>query len=450
MGYGWGFNETHGIEGRAAHGKKQIFTSSMTAHTWAAQSIPEGRNSKGSVYFKKRTIYSYGEHWPLATITDRRTPDGKQVVVVNGDRAENRSRGWSGNPTNTHLRYVRNALHGHPDFHVVDGDLNSVKEAIRDALSAFNMIARQAVLDMHDAKTELCNMRKAIKKFVPNEETWGSWEELTPAERAPYLTDTKIVELCRTMQIDPPYYDLEAMRADINSAVAEWLKGEPKRIKDRAARAKRECLTKLQKWFDQKAQGIWYNRRARIADREAWEHLSVAMQHYPAARWEKYRVLLQQRALIEEINDNFKALNPDAAEIAWSRRNGRKTTGITLNEWLSGKTGYLTRWSMDDRMTTYMRKRNGRLETTQGVEVPWLHAVRAFAFAVQCYNQNQEFTPSVEVSIGHFRLDRIDADGTLHAGCHHLQFKDMVALAAQENPASLCDLRPRYPVPAVI
>jgi hypothetical protein len=47
---------------------KQVFNSSEVAHIWAGQTQPAGRNSFGNFYFNNGTIYSYGSHFPIATI----------------------------------------------------------------------------------------------------------------------------------------------------------------------------------------------------------------------------------------------------------------------------------------------------------------------------------------------------------------------------------------------
>lgn len=49
---------------------KQVFESRELAHVWANQQQSEGRNSGGNFYFKNGTIYSYGSHFPIATIKD--------------------------------------------------------------------------------------------------------------------------------------------------------------------------------------------------------------------------------------------------------------------------------------------------------------------------------------------------------------------------------------------
>lgn len=47
---------------------KQVFNGSEVAHIWASQQQKSGRNSGGNFYFDNQTIYSYGSHFPIATI----------------------------------------------------------------------------------------------------------------------------------------------------------------------------------------------------------------------------------------------------------------------------------------------------------------------------------------------------------------------------------------------
>lgn len=47
---------------------KKVFSKSELPHIWAAQWQDSGRTSNGSFYFEGRTIYSYGSHFPIATI----------------------------------------------------------------------------------------------------------------------------------------------------------------------------------------------------------------------------------------------------------------------------------------------------------------------------------------------------------------------------------------------
>jgi hypothetical protein len=58
---------------------KNIFTNSELAHTYANQSQQRGRTSSGSFYFEGKTIYSYGQHFPIANIVTN--DKGEEVML---------------------------------------------------------------------------------------------------------------------------------------------------------------------------------------------------------------------------------------------------------------------------------------------------------------------------------------------------------------------------------
>lgn len=86
----------------------KVFDGKMTAHIWAQQSQPEGRNNNGQFYFNGPTIFSYGSHFPVATF--KTTKDGKRYVLFT-------SRDYSVT-TSKHKGYARNAIHGEKIFFV--------------------------------------------------------------------------------------------------------------------------------------------------------------------------------------------------------------------------------------------------------------------------------------------------------------------------------------------
>jgi len=57
----------------------KVFSSnSKVIHKWAEQSQQEGRNSHRNIFFEGNTIYSYGKHYPMATIYNN-------VILVNSE-----------------------------------------------------------------------------------------------------------------------------------------------------------------------------------------------------------------------------------------------------------------------------------------------------------------------------------------------------------------------------
>lgn len=59
---------------------RYVWNTSMVAHLWANQSQSSARNSGGNFYFDGPTIYSYGRHFPIATIHERK---GRTLILFN-------------------------------------------------------------------------------------------------------------------------------------------------------------------------------------------------------------------------------------------------------------------------------------------------------------------------------------------------------------------------------
>lgn len=74
---------------------KQVFSNKEVPHIWASQSQHSARNSQGSVFFEGKTIFSYGKHFPIATI------EGDTVLFT--------TRKYS-NTTAKHISRVRQAI----------------------------------------------------------------------------------------------------------------------------------------------------------------------------------------------------------------------------------------------------------------------------------------------------------------------------------------------------
>ena len=84
MGFGYGSGYDNGGQQTArltrmfgGKPKKTVFDTAQCAHVWAQQTQDWGRNAKGTVYFERETIYSYGNHFPMARFA---TPE---IVLIN-------------------------------------------------------------------------------------------------------------------------------------------------------------------------------------------------------------------------------------------------------------------------------------------------------------------------------------------------------------------------------
>lgn len=89
-----------------------------------------------------------------------------------------------------------------------------------------------------------------------------------------------------------------------------------------------------------------------------------------------------------------------------------------------------------------------RLETSRGAEVPFKQAVYAFLRAQECRRTGTPWRANGEqIKVGFFALACIDAEGNITAGCHTLEWSEMLRLALKEVPHLV---RAQYPVPALV
>lgn len=85
----------------------------------------------------------------------------------------------------------------------------------------------------------------------------------------------------------------------------------------------------------------------------------------------------------------------------------------------------------------------GELETSEGARVPLRHAFRVFQFVAACRAAGKGWQPGDtarkaaghsmpgprQIRVGHFNVDSISAAGDFAAGCHRIQWAEVIALA---------------------
>lgn len=79
-----------------------------------------------------------------------------------------------------------------------------------------------------------------------------------------------------------------------------------------------------------------------------------------------------------------------------------------------------------------------RVQTSLGAEVPLKDAIRIFELARRCHNKKEGLPTHVvqqmlfeHRKVGDFMLDCIDSDGTIHAGCHTIDYEEAERFACQ-------------------
>lgn len=84
---------------------------------------------------------------------------------------------------------------------------------------------------------------------------------------------------------------------------------------------------------------------------------------------------------------------------------------------------------------TLLRVNGEEIETSQGARVPLAAAPMVWALVQRVKRSGQPYTPGTigaasRVRIGDYPLDAIDADGTLRAGCHCIEYAELARMAA--------------------
>lgn len=169
--------------------------------------------------------------------------------------------------------------------------------------------------------------------------------------------------------------------------------------------------------------------------REYAKFFKLSMPRFPflphGKKLEALRVKLMARFLkAEETRKTIHAKR----EAAWAER--RRIEALELPEkiekwrehdpyvhlpyWWEG--GALLRISKDGK----------DVETSRGARFPVEHAVRGLRLVQACVNSKREYVRNGHsVHLGHYVIDKIDADGTVHAGCHVVSWEEIQRIAPE-------------------
>ena len=84
----------------------------------------------------------------------------------------------------------------------------------------------------------------------------------------------------------------------------------------------------------------------------------------------------------------------------------------------------------------YLRRIGETVHTSQGAEFPWPDALRGWSLVQRVKAAGEPWTRNGDrLPLGHFEIDRIDADGNVRAGCHVVPFAEIARLMAREGIA---------------
>jgi hypothetical protein len=134
----------------------------------------------------------------------------------------------------------------------------------------------------------------------------------------------------------------------------------------------------------------------------------------------------------------------------WERQNEerKRQEALELPEkiarWRAGE--YF--WSCSS-WPTILRIKDGEVETSRGAKVPLNHARRALEFVRKVRESGQDWERNGHsFHLGVYQIDKVEANGTLHAGCHVISWEEIerfaptleavtVTASAEEIPPSV-------------
>src|SRR5260370_40382284 len=121
-----------------------------------------------------------------------------------------------------------------------------------------------------------------------------------------------------------------------------------------------------------------------------------------------------------------KASAEKAAKTKREQEERRQQALIAADQWRAGG-GHS--WLLNS-LPAMLRTENHEVVTSRGVRFPIMHAKRGLALVKAVMARAEEWLANGRTcKLGHYRIDRIEASGTVHAGCHVVSWYEIQRIA---------------------
>ena len=300
---------------------KNVYTNRELPHLWAHKTQDSARTSNGNIFFRNGTIYSYGEHFPIAKhYTSKAGVDFILFTVLDYSvtTSGHKSRVRQAIPENAVVLYVDH----------VDGRYNSEPDHAANLQGLAERVAR------HSAKAARARKAYSVSWELGRAQANHDWFEQ-------YCNLFKIPKKDRPKLPEVPEADSEKMEA--------------LRVKEAKASAAKAATEKRK-------------RAQRLIELQA-----------------------------------------------------------DIRAWQAGERNSLP-WDAP----AVIRIEGDEVVTSKGARVPVSHAKRGLRFVREVVKSGQEYRRNGHTfHLGHYSIDRIETDGTLHAGCHVIAYAEIERIAPQ-------------------
>jgi hypothetical protein len=416
--------------------KKTVFSTDQTIHVWAQQTQSYGSNAKASVFFEGPTLYSYGRHFVMARFA---TPD---IVLINEDTFSTTTSG--------HIHRARYAVDHKTIFHV------KYPEAADAATHQKNLDAfKKQALDFVDAaknpryaghnRTAAARRAQRLvkiatdyqKAFFPRRRKAPfSIPDLTPhinaAEKSEALKNVRAARVRFTLAISLHMKQVCARQLLEAAHKARVLGVEitpPLNVVSilktyfyaRKCAAQLEGLGVVNGSCRQYAEHI----QATAVGAYGGDFREIELFRAGTYRPRSYRALehfistqkteaelLASEAEYEASRREYEARNAER------RRLAAASDAEKIGAWRRGV--YVPQFN-GHAYPCMLRVDGADIVTSWGAEFPAEHARKAWPLIRAVYQSGKAWkTNGHKIPLGLFKVDSIDENGTLRAGCHTL------------------------------
>jgi hypothetical protein len=462
---------------------RNVFSNDMVAHVWAQQKQESGRSNNGNFWFEGATIYSY--RTPIARIVE--TVDGRRVVLRTSET-------FSITTSGKHENAISYALRGNETLFVVPSiAAGTIAQGAPDHVANLAHLIDNARRLAGKVKTARFDSY-ASRPVMPSADPLDRWNHCAdssmpgPDGSRPLFLETAAHGFRAAAEYAAAFglpFDVDG-EAEIAAANAAW-RERWQRYNSPAAVRKREKAALYRERARERAEAAERarQRESMLARFAAWKagtgRRPVAWQFdaetdsaihaeltaiETAEREQAERDAAEAFALWRagdaprphagryvgnspEIVAMWQAVHDDEARERFERE------AATRAAWLNGEP--ICFYGRDEHGGALLRLRGDQaaaceavqagnmdglnVETSQGGTVPLAHAVRAFQFKRLVWQSGKSWERNGQcVRVGHFQIDRIDAEsGDVKAGCHVLRREEIERLAAS---IGLGDLAP--------
>ena len=185
------------------------------------------------------------------------------------------------------------------------------------------------------------------------------------------------------------------------------------RISDLLAKAKRARVHR-----------DWYQREA-LGWREQLRHY-VAFFDLPDVAVPESAEMDALQSWIAEHEEEERRRREEAARVAEQRAREEQAERIRSFRAGNPEVTYIP------GVSPMLRIVGDEVQTSLGAHFPVSHAARALAFVCQVRASAQEYVRNGHaIHLGHYAIDSIEPDGTVHAGCHVVTWEEIERIASQ-------------------